>query len=277
MTKMPRALPHWLALIVAATACARTPDPDPVILSFAQGQVRRSDFERHVAALEARGGHALSGEVRRAIVQPFVEEKILLLEARERGLVEAVATAEQEAMAVERLLSAEVLSGVSVSDDEIRRAYAEEQGKWQQAERVRLRQILVPTENQARDVVRRLRRNPRDFEILARTLSHGPEASQGGLMGSYQPGELPTELEGPAFSLPVGGRSDVIRSSLGFHVLRVEGREPRRDRSVEECRDEIRELVARRKADDAVRRFVADLLARAKVNYEAAEPVRNPT
>jgi peptidyl-prolyl cis-trans isomerase C len=274
---MLRVLLFPTLLLSAAAACARAPDPDPIILSFAEGEIRRSDFDRHVAELEARGGHALSSEVRRALVQPFLEEKVLLLEARSRGLVAASASPEQETTATEQLLGAEVLAKVAVSEDEIRRAYAGERQACHQAERVTVRQILVPTENQARDVVRRLQRKPREFEILARTLSHGPEASEGGLMGTYQPGELPTELDGPAFSLPVGGRSDVIRSSLGFHVLRVEARESQRERSLEECRDEIRALVARRKADDGVRRFVAGLLGRAKVNYEAAEKARTPS
>ena len=45
--------------------------------------MRRSDFERHVAALRgARRAARLAPEVRDALLQPFLEERVLVLEAR---------------------------------------------------------------------------------------------------------------------------------------------------------------------------------------------------
>ena len=93
-------------------------------------------------------------------------------------------------------------------------------------------------------------------------------------MGTFTRGELPSELEAVAVALQVSDVSSVVPSPLGFHVLRVDARQAARERTLEECRDEIRALLTRRKSDEATRKFVRGLLARAKVNHEAAQPNR---
>jgi len=135
---------------------------------------------------------------------------------------------------------------------------------------VTLFQILLPTQNEARDVLRRLQRVPRSFESLARTRSRAPEAASGGLMGSFARGQLPAELEEQAFALSPGAISGVIESPLGYHILRVESREPERRPGLDECRERIRAKLQQQRADSGVKEFVRGLMAEAKVNHEAA-------
>jgi peptidyl-prolyl cis-trans isomerase C len=124
--------------------------------------------------------------------------------------------------------------------------------------------------NEARDVKRRLAQNPRAFERLARSLSKSPEAGLGGYMGSFERGQLPAELEAAAFPLPAGATSAPVASPLGYHVLRVESRQAAREIPLEEAYERIAERLARQKREAAQRAFVAEVMARAKVNYEAA-------
>jgi parvulin-like peptidyl-prolyl isomerase len=271
---MPRL---WFPLLPFALAvglaCGRSPPADPVILELSGQAVHRSDFDRHVQALEARGG-SVEPKVRAALIDPFLEEQVLVLEARSRGLLKPGDSAEDQEAAVRKLLSDEVLSRVQVSDEEVAAYYAAHAGDFTVPETVVLRQILVPTENEARDVRRRLSKVPRSFEGLAQSRSRAPEASKGGLMGAFSRGELPPELEVAAFALSPGGTSEVLSTPLGYHVLHVDAREPSRERALEECRAEIRTLLTRQKSDQATRQFVRELLSRAKVNHEATQPVR---
>jgi peptidyl-prolyl cis-trans isomerase C len=270
---VPRAS-HVVCLIVAGClACAEVPSADPVLLRLGGEVVRRSDFDRHLEGIEARGG-TVEAEVRLALLESFIEERALVLEARARKLVRPGAAAEEERAAVQKLLGSEVLDKLAVSDVEVRAYHAAHAAELRLPETVTLSQILVPTENEARDVVRRLARDPKGFEHLARTRSRGPEAEEGGHMGSFNPGQLPAELEAAAFSVPVGATSGVLQSPFGFHVLKVEARQPARERSLEECRGEIQEKLLRERSERAVKRYVQDLLARAKVNYEAARSPR---
>ena len=246
--------------------CARGAGTDPVILSLGDQQVRRSEFERHLAELARRGADPA---LREAFLGPFLEERVLVLEARTLGLVTADATQDEEKAAVEALLGRS-LPAADVPETEIARYYQEHADEFRRPETITLKQILVPTENEARDVRRRLQRDPKSFEILARTRSRSPEASTGGLMGQFEPGQLPPELETPAFALAAGATSDIVPSPLGFHVLRVEAREAARDEPLEAARLRIRTQLTRDKTAQAVRAFVQQLLSRAKVNHEVA-------
>jgi parvulin-like peptidyl-prolyl isomerase len=262
----PKAALLLLALTATCRPSARSA-PDPVILALDEQVVRRSDFDRHVATLEARGG-LVEPEVRRALLEPWLEERVQVLEARQRGLLKEGASPEEELRAVQRLLAE--CSQVVVSEEEIDGYYRAHAAEFQVPETVTLRQILVPSLNEARDAQRRLQKAPRDFENLAVTVSRGPEAAKGGLMGTFTRGQLPAELEAAAFAVPEGGVSEIVESSLGFHILKVESRQAAREESLDQARLRIRVLLEREKADRNVRQFVSDLMARAKVNHEAA-------
>jgi peptidyl-prolyl cis-trans isomerase C len=262
-------LPSLLVLALGAS-CSRERPNDPIILALGEQVVRRSDFDRHVAALEARGGSSLAPSVREALFEPFIEERLLVLEARARGMVAPSATTEQEDAAVRRLLAEAVLTGVGVGEEEVASYFREHAAEFRVPETVTVRQILVPTPNEARDARRRLQRDPKSFEALARSRSRGPEAAEGGFMGVFARGQLPAELEAAAFALSAGATSEIIESSFGYHILRVEARTPEREPSLDECRARIRTLLMRQKSDRTVRQFVSDLMARAKVNHAAA-------
>lgn len=257
-----------LALVLAGAGLS-CQDPDPVILSLDGAVVRRSDFEAHLARVEGRGLGPLSLEARRGLLETYLEERALFVEARRRGLVDAEATVEEEQQAVATLL-AEATARAEVSTDEIEAYYEQHAGEFRVPETVTLRQILVGTLNEARDLKRRLLRDAHGFDTLARTRSRGPEAEVGGFMGTFERGQLPRELEEAAFALPPGRTSPPIETSLGYHVLKVDSRQPEHELSLEEARSWIRERLTRERADAAARAFVAGLLSRARVNHEAA-------
>jgi peptidyl-prolyl cis-trans isomerase C len=258
-------------VLATALACRRQEPADPVILALGDGQFRRSDFERHVASLASQGLDATDPQVRRAVLDSFLEERVLVLEARARGLLRPGASAEDEQLAAQQVLAQATQAASIVGDEEVAAYYASHLAELAQPETVVLRQILVPTENEARDVRRRLSKEPKSFEMLAQTRSRAPEASAGGLMGTFSRGQLPAEVEAAAFQLPRGGVSDPVKTALGYHVVRVDAHEPPRERSLEECAGEIRRLLVQQKSADASREAVKKLLLRAKVNYEAAQ------
>lgn len=258
-----------LLVALIASGCDRFPDSDPVILSLDDQVVRRSDFERHVAQLEARGGAPLSSQVRRELLDSFLEEQALVIEARSRGFLSGPGSAEERQAAIARLLE-DGSRSAPLGEEAIAAYYRDHPDEFRDPERVTLRQVVVATENEARDVRRRVQDDPKQFDLLARSASRSPEAANGGLMGTFARGELPEELERPAFALAVGTVSEVVRSPIGYHVLRVEARDPARDLTLPECRDRIAATLARQSSDQNVRQFVRGLMARAKVNHEAA-------
>jgi parvulin-like peptidyl-prolyl isomerase len=226
-----------------------------------------------VETVESQGGK-VPADVRRALLEPYLEERVLVLEARRRGLVAPGAGDEAEQVAVQRMLAERIQAGVKLGEAELESHCLVHRAQFDVPERVRLRQILVPTSNEARDVVRRVRKDPKSFTVLAQTRSRAPEASRGGEMGVFARGELPSELERAAFALAPGHTSDVVQSPLGFHVLRVDERTASREATMEECRAAARPELLRKKSDENVRTFVRDLMSRSRVNHEVVEDGR---
>lgn len=262
-----------LVLATAAGLLAGCEGRDPVILKLEGTEVRRSEFTKYLASVEARGEAPLEEAARAGLLESFLEDRALVIEASAHGLVAPGAPADEERRAVARLLAAEV-KPPAPTEAEIRAYYGQHENELGRPERVALRQILVATLNEARDVKRKLAQDPKEFDKLARSLSKGPEAEAGGFMGVFERGQLPAELEPPAFSLPEGGTSEPVESPLGYHVLRVDSRQAATTPSFEEASAEIRDRLARERRAAAERAYVAGVMARSKVNHAAA--LRNP-
>jgi parvulin-like peptidyl-prolyl isomerase len=265
-----------LLLAWALFGCHPAKSADPVILTLDDQIVRRSEFESHLQAVGARTGSALTPEVRAALLEPYLEERVVVLLARARGLVAEGATPEREREAVQRLLQESAATDAPVTAEEVAAYYETHREELGRPEMVTVRQIVVPTSNEARDIRRRLQKDPKQFEALAQTRSRAPEASAGGLMGTFARGQLPSELEKAVFDLPPGQASEIVQSPLGHHVLRLDARQEARLPSREEAQEEVRRRLVLQKSETRVREFVRGLLARAQVNHEAAKQTASP-
>lgn len=96
------------------------------------------------------------------------------------------------------------------------------------AEQVHVKQILLPTEAEARDVLALMKQAPATtFEELAKARStDAATKDSGGDLGWVLPGELAAELETVAFTLTVGQVSDVISTTQGAYIIKVEEKDP---------------------------------------------------
>jgi hypothetical protein len=262
---------RWLALLVGLglVGCrSKAGGDDAVILEYGAEVVLRSQFDEHVKGLESQGG-VVDLETRRALLQPFLEEQVLAIEARRLGLLKPGATQTDRDAAVSALLARQTAL-IEITDAEVAAYFEAHRSEFAARETVSLHQILVATEKDALAAGLKLRKNPRDFESLARAVSRGPEAPTGGAMGRFARGQLPPEIEAVAFSLPVGQVSPVVSSPLGFHLLRVDAREPPHERTLADVRGEVGSRLFRARAEEKVRQFIDGLLAHARVNHEAA-------
>ncbi|MBW1741799.1 MAG: peptidylprolyl isomerase [Deltaproteobacteria bacterium] len=143
---------------------------------------------------------------------------------------------------VEKVMRKDLLKEDSVTIEEMREYYNIHREEWSRGEEIRARQILLPTEDQAKKVLQSLQ-NGEAFSTLARRHSIAPEAQFDGDLGYVVRGQLPSSLEAPLFDLDPGDVSSVVKTPYGFHIFQVvEKREtpvPNIDESIERIKQEI--------------------------------------
>jgi len=72
------------------------------------------------------------------------------------------------------------------------------------------------------------------FSAVAKKYSEGESAKNGGELGWFTADQMLPEIAVAAFAMKKGEQSDVLESSLGFHIIQVD------DRKTEEGVDKIR-------------------------------------
>jgi peptidyl-prolyl cis-trans isomerase SurA len=134
-----------------------------------------------------------------------------------------------------RLREREVDNRISVAESEIENFISTQQAQAGRSDEYNLSHILVTVpENASPEQIQARRsraeqaldqlRTGADFRQVAASLSEAPDALQGGAMGWRDATRLPTLFVDALKTMPVGGLSPILRSSNGFHVLRLNER-----------------------------------------------------
>lgn len=85
---------------------------------------------------------------------------------------------------------------------------------------IRASHILVSTEAEAHRVLEELKKGA-SFEELAKKYSKDtPSALRGGDLGEFQRGDFVEEFEKVAFGLKPGETSGIVKTALGYHIIK---------------------------------------------------------
>ncbi len=171
-------------------------------------------------------------------------------------------------MLVEKVISEEVESKISVTEEEAKAWFAANPSVASEPERVRVSQILVSSEADAKLLSSRLARGE-EFATLAREKSVSPEGRDGGEMGEFSPGQVPTMMD-LVFKLEPGKPSGVIQSEYGFHIFLVTERKPARSVTYEEVKPKVVERVRAEKVEKAFPAWLQGLATGVKVTRNDA-------
>jgi len=165
---------------------------------------------------------------------------------------------------VEKVLNQDLGEGISVTPEEMRQYYDEHHEEWGRGEQVRIRHILLSSQEQANEVLKKIK-DGEDFAAVARQYSSAPEATMGGDMGYVARGQLPERLEVPIFSLELDRVSPVIKTSYGYHIFKVVEKRPADKPRMDDRIEEIRKRVKKEKIETAYGPWMAKLRSRYKI------------
>jgi peptidyl-prolyl cis-trans isomerase D len=155
------------------------------------------------------------------------------------------------------------VASVEVTDREIERYYNQNIYMYETPEQVGASHILLKTADrdeeevrgQAEDVLAQVKAGG-DFAELAKKYSEDTSADNGGSLGLFGRGEMVPEFEQTAFSMQPGEVSDLVKTTYGFHIIKVDQRQAPMTRPMESVRDEILNVLRQEKAQKSVEEAV---------------------
>ena len=179
-------------------------------------------------------------------------------------------------------------AGVQVTHDDEQAYYDSHRDAYRVPEQAKVSHILVKTpavgadgkvdekgaaeaQHRAEDLLKQIKGGA-NFEDLARKNSEDPgSATQGGSLGWIGRGRTVPEFEKAAFSLGKGQMSDLVKTSYGFHIIRVDDRQDAHLKSIDEVRDQIAPALKQQKAQQLAQKLAEQVRDEAKTKgLEAA-------
>jgi len=201
-----------------------------------------------------------------------VEEFEKLL--KDQGItMEAVRKRVREGLRVQKVIRRKVALRVSVTDAEIVQYLEENRPKLETGLSYHARHILVVPDGSddaaweaARikaDILRTQALETGDFAAVARQHSQDASAKDGGDLGTLKRGELAQDIESEILKLEAGQISPPYRSSLGYHVFRLESKDSLEGDGLVRVKQQIREILFRQKYEARLEAWLKEIKQRA--------------
>ncbi len=179
--------------------------------------------------------------------------------------------------------SAKIAGATTVTDQDLQAYYDQHRDEYRVPEQVKVSHILIKiplpapgakedekavadVRAKAEDVLKQLKAGG-DFAKLAEKYSDDlGSAKVGGELGWIGRGRTVPEFEKAAFSLGKGQTSDPVKSSYGFHIIRVEDKQQAHLKTLAEVKSEIEEKVKQEKTAHATEAAANALLSQARTD-----------
>lgn len=126
---------------------------------------------------------------------------------------------------------AEILKDVSISEESIKEYFEENK---EDLVVIRASHILVDSEEKAKTALNRLN-NGEVFDKVAMDVSMDGSASNGGDLGYFPKGQMIQEFEDAAFALKEGETSKLVKTEVGYHIIKLVDRKD----SYDDLKDDI--------------------------------------
>src|SRR5258708_1114632 len=177
--------------------------------------------------------------------------------------------------------TAKVQGQVQVTHDDLQAYYNQHRDEYRTPEQAKVSHILIKTplpgpdgkvdekgvaaaQQRAEDLLKQLKGGAK-FEDLAKKYSEDPgSAKEGGSLGWIGKGRTVPEFEKAAFSLPKGQMSDLVKSSYGFHIIRVDDKQDAHMKTLDEVKAQIEPVLKQQKAQQIAQKQAEDFFQQAK-------------
>jgi len=175
----------------------------------------------------------------------------------------------RNSLLTQEVIRREVGSHISIPSEDVKKYYEEHQKEFIRPEQVVLAEIFLSTEGKSPEEMASVEKKAddlrnrvvkgEDFNEIAKHFSEGSTAKDGGVLGTFEHGQLSKQLEDIVFKMDKGHMTDVIQTKTGFEVLRVEAHFQAGLQPLDKVENEIMNRIYGQKMQPTMREYLGQL------------------
>src|ERR1700719_1995966 len=173
-----------------------------------------------------------------------------------------------------RLLTQEVIhremgNRIVIGHDEVKQYYDAHQKDFVKPEQVELAEIFLDTKDKTPQEIETIEQKANDyrnrvikgeeFSEIAKRYSEGSTKDKGGVLGTFERGQLSKQLEDVVFKMDKGQITEVIQTKTGFEILKVIDHFQAGLQTVDKVETEIMNRIYMQKMQPQMREYLARL------------------
>lgn len=225
-------------------------------------------------------------EARKEMLEQIIEDKLILQEAKKEGIKveeeeierelervkekfssseEFFKALEEEHLSIQELkerfkeqimlkkaVKKHLLEKVRITPQEVFHYYQSHKKEFTHPERVKVRMLSFTSKEKGIEAWKELRKGEK-FTIVAHRYAQKEEVR------FIARGEMVPEIENIIFNLRIGEFSGLVKTELGYHIFKVEGRKQKRLLPLEEVRERIERTLWERKSEEEMKKWTKEL------------------
>lgn len=218
------------------------------------------EFQTYYKEKMLKIGLTDNGDTRTKYLQNLVDDELLLLDAKKRGIDKTKSALTE----LERIKTQELLNAFSkrfieptanVTEQDIKQMYIKMNTK------IKVKHLYASTLEEAEKLYNQLKEG-KSFEELAKEVFHDEQLKKnGGDLGYISVDEMDPNFENTAFAMKVGEVSQPVKTVTGYSIIKVDDIKQNPfviESEYLKARNRIKAFVSKRAYEEAAKRFTAD-------------------
>ena len=265
--------------VMMLSACNPTDQPKAAVAATVNGTAISQSRVDLLVKQGTSQGQPDSPEMRKKIIDQLSMQVLISQEAVKKGIDKNPDVSDQIDLTRQAILTnafvQDYMKSSPVTDDMVKAEYEKIKAQMTGNE-YKARHILVDTEAEAKDIIAKLKKNPKAFESLAKAKSKdtGSKAS-GGDLGWFDPRAMVPEFGAAVAKLTKGQfTQEPVKSQFGYHVILLEDSRPKMIPPLDQVKPQLQKQVQQQN----LQKLFDDMKAKAKIEIvQAATPAVMPS
>jgi len=239
-------------------------EKNAVLFKIAGKEVRVSELDEELQQIPASirpqilGGEGLNDFLERFsaryLAAASAEKNFAALSEKYPDVIKDVARRTM----IHKLLS-DKLDAIKIEDKDIEDFYQKNLAQFAVPAQMKAHHILVKEEAEAKELLATLEKEPAKFSDLAREKSTCPSGKEGGDLGSFGEGQMVPEFDAACKTAEIGKIVGPVKTQFGYHIIRVDERQPAGNRKLEEVKEQIKGHLLPQKQQEAFKVYIEEL------------------